>query len=254
MRKIAFTALVGSKNCNLDTKESDSDYKVIVLPTFDDLYRNITYSETIIGEKEDFDFHDIRKIVNLFWKSNINYIQVLYSKEIKFSGIEEIDKMLKEIFKHRDQIATMNLPYLYSSCHGMHLEKMKQITHGTAGTQHLVDKFGYDCKQFLHAFRMLDFVQRFANSGFKNFERSIRYDNGHERDNRLNMKNGFYTLEEAREIIRVEYQEFKAYEEIYKSQPVKEDVKKWLEEIVYKIVRYYTKIEMEGVIVNEARI
>ena len=40
-------ALVGSHNYNLNTPESDKDYKLFVLPTFDDLYSREDYTASI---------------------------------------------------------------------------------------------------------------------------------------------------------------------------------------------------------------
>lgn len=79
---MAFKALVGSHNYNLADENSDKDYKMFVLPTFEDLYKGKMYSKQIIGETEDLDVHDIRKIVNLFYKSNINFIEVLFTNEL----------------------------------------------------------------------------------------------------------------------------------------------------------------------------
>jgi len=243
MRNIAFKCLSGSWRYNLQTDNSDKDYKVFVLPTFEDLYNKITYAESFIGKFIDLDCHDIRKIVDLYWKSNIDYIQTLYSNEIEFSGIPEIDKRIKELFSLRSEIVTMNLPHLYSACHGMHLNKMKDLTKGTENTIYLVKKYGYDTKMGLHAYRMLDFIKRFLNTNFKDFNKSVMYDEL-EREAMLKIKNGFYTLEEYRDIIYVEYQQFRKYEEIYKSQPVNEELKEWISELIYLIVRDYIKIYM----------
>ena len=78
-RKELFRALVGSHNYN-NTPESDKDYKIFIAPTFDDLYFNKQFSNSIIGETEDYDIHDIRKVSHLWWKANVNFIEVLFSK------------------------------------------------------------------------------------------------------------------------------------------------------------------------------
>ena len=46
-------ALVGSHNYNLNTPESDKDYKLFVLPTYDDLYERKDYSVSVESSKED---------------------------------------------------------------------------------------------------------------------------------------------------------------------------------------------------------
>lgn len=144
-RKFVFKALVGSHNYNLNVDEientktgerfptSDRDYKVFVLPTFEDLYKGNMY--------------DIRKLPNILYKANINFIEVLFSNEIIINDElgREQKLMLSKIFENKDEIARMNLPRLYNSCSGMFLNKMKLLKKGTDGTQHLVDTFGYDC-------------------------------------------------------------------------------------------------------------
>ena len=76
-------ALVGSHNYSLNTPESDKDYKLFVLPTFDDLYSREDYTVNINSKEEDIVVYDIRKLSSLFFKANVNYIEVLYSKELE---------------------------------------------------------------------------------------------------------------------------------------------------------------------------
>jgi len=174
-RKILFKSLVGSHNYNLQTATSDKDYKIFVLPTFDDLYEGKHFSKSIVGEAEDWDVHDIRKATHLWWKSNINFLEVLFSEEcivnvnLKLTTLSKLDI----IFKYKDDIARMNLPYLYDACIGMYRTKRNNIHKGTEGTQHLIDKFGFNTKEAMHSLRVLDFIARFANSGFTNFKSAI---------------------------------------------------------------------------------
>lgn len=203
-RKELFRALVGSHNYNLNTEESDKDYKVFVLPTFDDLYHNKTYSKSIIGEEQDLDIHDIRKVSQLWWKSNVNFLEVLFSEEIIINDnlSESTKELLNQLFELKDEIAKMNLPYLYHACMGMCYSKMKNIAKGTSSTQHLVDQYGFDTKQGLHAIRILDFLQRFADNDFNDFKRHITYqDNDPFKIFLLNVKNGKHSLQEIEECV-----------------------------------------------------
>jgi len=145
-RREIFRALVGSHNYNLNTETSDMDYKIFVAPTFDDLYFGKQYSNSIIGEAADYDYHDIRKISDLFWKSNINFMEILFSKSYEvLSNVIISFCTIHNFYEIKDRIARINLPYLYNACLGMHHTKISQIDKGTSGTQPLVDKFGYDC-------------------------------------------------------------------------------------------------------------
>ena len=81
-RPTVFKALVGSHNYNLNDEQSDKDYKYFVMPTFDDMYAGKMFSTSKVGQVEDYDVHDIRKCIHLWWQANINFIEVLYTSEL----------------------------------------------------------------------------------------------------------------------------------------------------------------------------
>lgn len=196
-RKEIFRALVGSHNYNMNTEESDKDYKVFIAPTFDDLFSNNMYSETEIGEDVDYDVHDIRKIANLFWKSNVNFMEVLFSEEITVPETisETAKKNLEWIFENKEQIARINLPYLFNACVGMHINKVKLIDKYTTGTEELYNKYGYDTKSAMHSIRILLFLEEFSLTYFKDFKKAIWMDEEN-KEFLLNIKNGMFTREE----------------------------------------------------------
>lgn len=240
-RKEIFRALVGSHNYNLNTEISDKDYKVFIAPTFDDLYFNKQFSKSYIGEKEDLDCHDIRKISSLWWKANVNFLEVLYSQELLLNKELNVDtkSYLQTIFYHRDEIVRMNLPYLYNACIGMHITKKKQVDKGTEGTQYLVDKYGYDTKQAMHSIRILDFLIRFADNEFSNFKEAIWYESNEDfRTLLLDLKNGLYSKES---FINISDNLFNLveneYKEKYQSQLVNEETNKNLLKVVKGIVK-----------------
>lgn len=232
-RQVVLNCLVGSHNYNLADESSDNDWKVFVLPTFDDLYHGKFYSSSSIGEHDDYDYHDIRKLPQLFWKANVNFLEILFSKDVAYDPIA--DPELQAIFDIKDDIASMNLPYLYNACVGMFHNKVKRLEKGTAGTQHLVDKFGYDTKQALHAFRILDFLGRFYES--RNFSEAIYY-TGSERDRMLSLKNGKYSLSQMKSILQAQLDFTETiYKEKYLKQPCNESVKSHVEELIKGLVK-----------------
>jgi len=236
-----FRALVGSHNYNMNTPESDKDYKVFVSPTFDDLYFNKQFSRTYIGNIEDFDVHDIRKTSNLWWKANVNFVEVLFSEDIIIAEniLPETKKLLEEMFFMKHDIAMMNLPYLFDACIGMHITKKKQVNKGTEGTQHLVDKFGYDTKQAMHSIRILDFLRRFSRVGFLSFKQAIWYnyeDPG--RQYLLDVKGGKYSKDEYYEMAdKIKNDVENNYKQLYKQQEPNKVTNERLLEIVKKIVK-----------------
>lgn len=221
-RKEIFRALVGSYNYNLNTSTSDKDYKIFTVPTFDDLYFNKMYSKSIIGDTEDYDIHDIRKLSNLLWKSNVNFMEILFSEEIIINDNVSLStrEHLNWIFNNKNEIAKINLPYLFNACVGMHLNKLKAIDKFTEGTKNLYEKYGYDTKSALHSIRILMFLEEFCLNNFNNFKKSI-WLNGVEKGFLLSIKNGKYSKEvfedyakQLKDRIEKEYKE-----KYYKNKP-----------------------------------
>jgi uncharacterized protein len=190
---IAIKALVGSWASNLQTPASDKDWKYFVTPTFDDLYSGKMFSQAEVSNTLDYDCHDIRKLGELVWKANINFIITL------FSPVYECNPMLQWVFDNADRYATMNLPAFYNSTINMHVEKMKKLLEPTGNTQILVDKFGYDTKQATHALRCLYILNRIANHGMS--VRQAFWFEGKDRNVLLGVKAGNQSLDEFREYI-----------------------------------------------------
>jgi predicted nucleotidyltransferase len=232
-----FRGLVGSHNYNLITPESDKDFKIFILPTFDDLYKGKMYSTASVGKEFDYDVHDIRKLSDLLWRANINFIEVLYSKE-NSGYFKEVAK----IFGLRDKIATMNLPHLYKTCKGQHLEKMKRLDKSTEGTKHLVEKYGYNTKEALHAFRFLDFITRFAYTDFEDFEWAMTYDEK-SREKMLSIKHGEYNKEQFEYLVRLKMNQFEKIDYAYFDKKPNEEIKQELDTIIYKMISESLSIE-----------
>lgn len=234
-RATVFQAIVGSHNYNLSTPESDTDYKMFVMPTFDDLYLGKSFNTSKVTPTVDTDVHDVRRLSDLFWKANLNFIEVLYTINTKYPF--EYYNFVTFLKDHRQELVTMNLPYLFNACHGMYCQKMAKLLKGTEGTQHLVDKYGYDTKQALHAYRVLDFIRRFRDCDW-NFKEAIRYkDTGvRERDFMLSIKHGEWEYDDFREMISSTCDIAMNYEKYYKEVSPKEEVKAMLDyEIKYLV-------------------
>jgi uncharacterized protein len=251
-RDVVFKALVGSHNYNLNTKEmvslktgtkfpaSDKDYKVFVFPTFEDLYKGKSYSKSIIGEKEDLDIHDVRKLSDLFFKANINFLEVLFSKEIIISDeLHSIEKILiRKLLSKKDEIARMNLPHLWNACGGMYRNKMALLRKGTEGTQHLVEAFGYDTKQALHAYRVINFIDKFAKTDFEDFEGSMKYWHD-DREFMLDMKHGFFEVEAYENFVTFYHDaRFKTLREAYHSHKPNVELKEEIEDIIMELIKF----------------
>lgn len=233
-REILMKSLVGSHNYNLANEESDKDYKVFVAPTFVDLYTGKRYKKQTITETEDCDIKDIRNLVELLFKANINYLEVLASNELIIpEGLPEIE----EIISRKKEVFRMNLPYFFNACKGMFHQKMALLHKGTEGTQHLVEQFGYDTKQALHAYRCLKVVVDFCESDFEDFEGAIRYE-GQDLEFMKEIRQGFYHKNVFENFVTHYYEScFLPLEQKYKEQPVNLALKEELEEIVMKLIQ-----------------
>lgn len=184
-RKVAIKALVGSHNYNLNTAESDKDWKFFVIPTFDDLYFGNMFAEGNQSDEMDYSAHDIRKLTELMWKANLNFLEVLFSQN--FITSTSYSYFTGWLRANRDEIADMNLRSFYGCCMGMHNQKMGTLLKGTAKTQILVDSFGYDTKDALHAYRLLIVLERVAQG--MPLGEALWFD-GEMRDNMLFIKSG----------------------------------------------------------------
>lgn len=236
-----FTALVGSHNYNLNNENSDRDYKTFIIPDFDDLYHKEDAKEkNITSEIEDIDYHDIRQMVYRFSKANVNFLEVLFSEEIRISP--ELPLWAKyavtQIMSMKHDIVRMNLPYLYDACMGMKHNKLKLIDKGTQSSKHLVEKYGYDTKAAMSAYRILDFLVRFADNDFKDFKKAIWYTN-YEKVLLNSILKGQFTKEEVLKLIaNKDYHLDKIYKTKYKSVPFDEETYNKLEDILKDLVKH----------------
>ncbi|MFW6007743.1 MAG: hypothetical protein ACOCP8_00650 [archaeon] len=234
-----FRSLVGSNNYNLNTEESDKDYKLFFLPTFNDLYSNKYFKNSKIGNKLDVDAHDIRKVEKLWYKVNVNFLEVLFSENIIIN--KNLDKktreLLFELLNMKNDIIKMNLPYLFDACRGMFYNKMHYLEKGTSGTQHLVNKYSYDTKQALHSWRILDFLKRFKNTDFNNFKEAIWYKE-EEKERLLAIKEGKYSLKEFKNKVEKKLSSTLYIEKDYKAHKVNKKTYEKLQELIKAIVKH----------------
>ena len=83
MAKEYARCLVGSQNYHLDTPDSDFDYKLIMIPTFQDLYTGAKVSLPHGLNHEHYSQIDIRRFAQLLGKGNPNTIEMVFSTSIE---------------------------------------------------------------------------------------------------------------------------------------------------------------------------
>lgn len=89
--KVVAKVLYGSQNYGLAAPESDEDFKLMMLPSFDDLYRGRNLNEkrmTPTGyDRDHYSTLDVRYWFELLKKGNINAVEYLFS--INFECYDE---------------------------------------------------------------------------------------------------------------------------------------------------------------------
>lgn len=229
--KLFMSALVGSHNYNLNTEHSDLDYKYFVFPTFDDLYYKKEFSCSKETPQVDYTVHDVRKLSALWWKANINFIEVLFSKDLQYR-INKDNELVFFIEKNKDDLATMNLPYIYDACIGMSLRKQKDMITDSPARHNNIEKHGYDTKSACHAIRVLDFLVKLVQCDFS-FGKAIWYENSDiKRDSLLAIKRGMYTLDEIKYMIETCTNNANRVKDIYKQQSPNNKLKEQLDEVI----------------------
>ena len=186
--KVVFTALVGSENYGLNDVTSDKDYKVFVLPTLENIYLGEKCGTSFNGEKCDIDVYDVRNLESLIFKSNPSFIEVLFSEDLYVN--EEISDSMKnvvdQILGMKYKLSRTNLVYLYQSSMGTFASRMKGLDKVTGNTEQLVNTHGYNTKQAMQAYRILDLLDRFFKNEFKDFKSAIYYSDVNERESLSN--------------------------------------------------------------------
>lgn len=157
-RKVLFIVSYGSTNYGTRTADSDNDYKVFLMPTFDDLYSGNLFSSNVKSEGDDYEFHDVRKLVSLFEKSNPTYLETLNAK------VNHVTEYGQEIWDwlmaNKYHIAVCNLNGYFSAITGMANQKLSAIkkdlpNEPTNEGYNRKIKFGFDTKQLLHIARLM---------------------------------------------------------------------------------------------------
>lgn len=224
--------LTGSHNYNLNTPESDKDYKLFVLPTFDDLYNKNSYTEAIVTDEEDCTVYDLRKVAHLFWAANVNYLEVLYSvdTEILLSESAPGYKELKDILNHKEQLCKMNLSYLYHASRGMSFNKRNDMM--KKKNKDFKEDLGYAPKHAMSAYRILDFLERYKNNLNSNipdaFKKAICYSD-EEKEELLNIRKGIYSLEQINSVLDRKYKQIvESCADFYLEKEVDEALNSWL--------------------------
>jgi len=160
-----YLAVYGSQNYNLETPESDVDFKCIIIPTLDELIKNSKPVSTVVEFNGwQIDIKDIRSYVESVVKCNINFLEILNTKYYLCKNPD--DEFLRPYFI--PLMEEMGQFYL-KACYGMMLEKEQALRHPYPSTAHKIEKFGYDPKQLHHIARIVILMERYEDGKIWDF-------------------------------------------------------------------------------------
>lgn len=143
-------SLQGSQNYGTDHEGSDVDSKIIIIPSVESMLRGITLSaDYSVSNNEKVSVKTFPDFVNLFFKGNVNNLEMLYTEYIVGN-----DGLLSKIRHLREDIVQATRKTVTDAVIGMQLQKLKSLHKGTETTQPFVEKYGYDGKDCLHIFRL----------------------------------------------------------------------------------------------------
>lgn len=186
----------GSGNYGLDVENSDVDTKLIVTPTFEDIAMNKKpISTTHIRENDEhIDFKDIRLYIQTFRKQNLNFLEILYTpyKIMNTLYTEQWNRLIEA----REAITHYNPFRSIKSMKGIAMEKYHAMEHRYPSKAEIIDKYGFDCKQLHHLFRVEEYIERYVSGeSYKDclISKQSEYLKAVKR-------HGYYTLDEAREL------------------------------------------------------
>lgn len=233
----------GSGNYGLDYEGSDVDTKCVLAPSLKELAESKMTSTTFVRENDEhIDFKDVRAMLETFRKSNLNFLEILYTKYYIINPIYEAE--WNKLITARDDIVSMNLPSLLKSMKGIASEKFHALEHRYPSRIEWLDKFGYDPKQLHHLFRIEEFMDRWIDGeSFAECLISI------EPEYLIEIKKGKYNLENARKRGK-DAMDFiqKMYEDYLKTcdNTINETIYKLFDSVSYNIIKIGIRKELEN--------
>lgn len=157
-----FTALFGSQNYGLNSKNSDVDTKSIIIPTLDDWTWGDTdkYNATI--EMEDGSHAEIKSLPDMckqYIKGNINFLETLYTEYVDIAPAWEW--LYNEFQDVRDNVSRHNLYKSAQTWLGYERQALERAFHSTSKALGYREDCGYNPKSLMNAFRIKESFIRF---------------------------------------------------------------------------------------------
>lgn len=145
----------GSQNYGVATETSDWDTKAVIVPSYEDLVLQPPVSREIhLANREHCEVKDIREMVNMFKKQNINFIEVLFT-EYKWVNGAYMMQWQNYFEKMKHDIA--------------HYDVNKTVQSICGQAIHTLHQNPFDGKKVANGYRLLRFLEKYlAGDNYSN--------------------------------------------------------------------------------------
>lgn len=240
--------LQGSQNYGMADEESDIDSKLLLIPSLEDIVLNkkpISHTLEMPDNQEHTDCKDVRDYFKIFRKSNINFVEILFT-DYWVVNHKYFDLWL-ELRSRAEELARIN-PYAAVSCmKGMASEKLHALCHEYPSRMPWIEKYGYDPKQLSHLVRIELFLYEYIKG--TNYTDCIYLKNKELRDWLLQIKrngNGM-SKEEAQKFAEQSFANIsKKVDNFRQFNPNKmnEELDEFLNDVLYRLISRALKEEL----------
>lgn len=164
--------LQGSQNYNTHHQGSDVDSKLVIVPTVRSMLLGKKLSHEIsLDNGEKCSVKPVMDFVDLFWKGNINNLEILTTQY----KIVKNNSFIERLIGHESYqcIPEYVKGTLWDASIGMMIQKQKSMFKGTETTKPYVEKYGFDNKDFIHIMRIHDMLLNISQG--KSFSESLDF-------------------------------------------------------------------------------
>lgn len=160
--RLIFVGLYGSQNYNLETENSDYDFKAIVVPSLDDIIFSRKPVSTIIFLSNGLcDVKSITLMMNCWKKQNVNFVELLFTK---YKWVNpEYKEILQPLFDHNEEIVHYDEQRAINCIKGMQMEKYHALFKLYPSQMEVINKYGYAAKQLCHIWRLKDLISKYVD-------------------------------------------------------------------------------------------
>ena len=242
-----FVSAQGSWNYELGYEHSDVGTKAVIFPKFEDfvLNKDVLSTTYVLSNNEHIDLKDIRLMFKNFWKQNINFLEVLFSKYCIVNP--DYQKEWGQLVNLKERIA--HNWYAVKSMCGLASEKYAALYKPYPSQVEVVEKYGYSGKQLHHLMRMVNFLTGYVDD--LSFEECLTFFPIYEKDILMSAKRQEFSLEEVNYFANRSISQLEELRTNYlSSNPnvIDEEVKREVEKILFEILKkkFFNELKEEN--------